>query len=106
MSKYYGTVGYVLTRETSPGVYQENDVIERNYFGEIIKSVQKNESGDGLNDDLNVSQDLDIMADEFAYLHSQFIKYAKMYGVKWKVKSIQIIRPRIRLTLGGVYNEQ
>lgn len=106
MSRYFGSVGYVLPRETSPGVIQYDEVVEREYYGDLIRSIQKNEAGEGLNDDLNINQDISILADEYAYLHSQFIKYATMFGVKWKVKSIEVSRPRIKLSLGGVYNDQ
>lgn len=106
MSKYFGKVGYALPEESAPDVISYNNIIERPYYGDVIKATQKNDNGEGLNDDFNISEDISILADEFAYTHSHFIKYAILYGIKWKVKSISVNRPRITLTLGGVYNEQ
>lgn len=105
MAKYYDAIGYVdRTNETAPGVWQE-EIIERFYYGDVIKNARKLESGDQVNDNLNVNNTISIMADAYAYQNFFAIRYAKWLGVKWKVKTVEVQAPRLLLTLGGVYND-
>lgn len=104
MGKFYGTVGYLTTVETRPGVWTE-DIVERNYYGDISKKMSKWQVGEGLNDDKTYSAEISIVADAFAYENFSNIKYIEFMGAKWKVNSIEIQRPRLILTMGGLYNE-
>ena len=104
MGKFYGTVGYLTTVETRPGIWTE-DIVERNYYGDISKKMSKWQVGEGLNDDKTYSAEISIVADAFAYENFSNIKYIEFMGAKWKVNSIEIQRPRLILTMGGVYNE-
>lgn len=106
MAKYYGKVGYALPREKKPGVIVYNEILERPYYGDVSRNVIKQEPGETLNSDLNVQVDISIIADEYAYAHAHLIKYATYMGTKWIVKSITPSRPRLTLSLGGVYHEQ
>lgn len=103
MTRYYGAVGYAVTEETSPGVWTES-ITERTYRGDVTKNLRRLDSGDGLNDDINISNTISIVADEYAYEHFYAIRYATFGKVKWKVSSVEVERPRLILSLGGVYN--
>lgn len=103
MARFYGIVGYAETVETVPGVWEEQ-ITERNYSGEVHKISKKWQSGESLNDDLVVSNEISIVADPFAFNNFHNIRYVVWMGVKWKVSRMDIQRPRITLTLGGVYN--
>lgn len=106
MAKYYGAIGYNMgTRETSPGVWEEN-ISERRYFGDVLQLGRRWEAGEQLNDNLNVSNKLSIVADPFAYENFHRIRYAVWMGEKWKITNAEVQYPRIILTIGGVYNEQ
>ena len=37
MSKFYGEIGYAVTKETAPGVYTET-VEKRNYYGDLLRN--------------------------------------------------------------------
>ena len=63
MSKYYGAIGYSVTSEIRPGVYDQT-VIERLYTGDILQNQRRWESGELMNDDLNVSNRVSIVADD------------------------------------------
>ena len=103
--RFCGNVGYVERQETAPGVWQ--DVItERKYYGDVIKNRSSWQQSETLNDDINVSSDISILADAYAYQNFSNIKYVEFMGAKWKVTTISPERPRITLTLGGLYNEQ
>lgn len=103
MSKYYGAIGYAETPELELGIYEEQ-IVERLYYGDVIKHQIRNESGESLNDNLTVSDDVSILADDYAYRNCNMIRYATLMGVRWKVTSIRPERPRLILSLGGVYN--
>ena len=103
MAKYCGKIGYAVSEETSPGVWEEK-ITEREYYGELIKNTRKLASGENLNDDITVANDVSIVADPFAMEHFYQIRYAVIYSVKWKVSDVEVKSPRLILRLGGVYN--
>lgn len=104
MARFYGNVGYVTTSEGVPGVWEEV-VSERSYFGDVLKNHSRWQSTENLNDDITNSNQISIVADPFAFENYQFIKFVRWMGASWKVTSIEVQRPRLILTLGGVYNE-
>lgn len=105
MARFYGVIGYATTEQTAPGVYTET-IVERPYYGDVTRRVGKWEAGEGLNDDMNVANDISIIADPFAYQNFHCIRYVEWCCTKWKVRSIEVRRPRLILSIGGVYNEQ
>lgn len=103
MSKWYGKIGYAVTAETEPGIW-EPSIIEKNYFGDMISDRRKRQnSGDG-NDDISLANVISILADPFAYQNCSNIAYVEIMGTKWKVSDIEVQYPRLTLTIGGVYN--
>lgn len=103
MAKFYGVIGYVETSETSPGVWTET-VTERTYSGDVLKNVKRWQASERLNDDLVVNNLISILADPFTYEHAHAIRYVKWLGASWKVTNVEVQRPRLILTIGGVYN--
>lgn len=103
MAKFYGEVGYAEHKETSPGVYTP-EITERVYKGDVLRNTKRSEQGMGLNDDINVSVQISIVADAFAYQNFFAIRYVKWMGTKWKVSTVEPSYPRLILTLGGIYN--
>lgn len=103
MAKFFGPVGYTTTSETTPGVWAET-AIERNYAGDILRDTIQRQETDKVNRDLDVTNRISIVADPFAYEHVSAIRYVKWMGAVWNVNSIEIRRPRLILSLGGVYN--
>ncbi len=103
MGKYFGPIGYSMTEETTPGVWTEK-IVERMYSGELVRSTRKLQSSDQLNDNINVANEISILADPFAYENFHSMKYVEFMGAKWKVTSVEVQYPRLRLTIGGVYN--
>jgi len=103
MAKFHGFVGFSTSVETAPGVWKE-EITEREYTGELIRLAQNHNVSEHLNDDVVLNSRVKIAADQFAFTNLSSIKYAKFDGVSWKVTSIEHERPRLVLTLGGVYN--
>ena len=103
MAKFYGTIGYVKTVETEPGMWEERK-IERQYSGELVKNTRRLESSGGVNDNVNISNEVSIVADPYAYENFHAMRYIKFMGAKWKISNIEVRYPRLILTIGGVYN--
>ena len=105
MAKFYGKVGYVETVETRPGVFTQS-VTERTYCGDLVRNSRKWQTSGNVNDDVNVNNEISIVADPFAYDHFAFIRYVEYMGVLWNVTAVEVQRPRLILSVGGVYNGQ
>lgn len=105
MAKFYGPIGYSISQETSPGVWTQEEIVERNYRGDVLQNYRKISQGESINDNIDVSNRLSIIADPFAMNHFHTIKYVKWMGAYWKVTTVDASqRPRLILTIGGVYN--
>ena len=104
MAKYYGAIGYAEQIEIRPGVYKDQ-ITERMYYGDFIRNTSRRlESSGNLNDDINISNELSIVADQFAYQNFHLMKYIVFMGTKWKISNIEVQHPRLILTTGGLYN--
>lgn len=105
MAKFYGSVGYADTVETAPGVWEEG-ITERMYFGDLTRNTRRLQSSDTLNDDINVANEISIVADPFANKNFHKMRYVSFMGSKWKITNVEVQYPRLILTIGGVYNGQ
>lgn len=102
MAKYAGSVGYATQVETSPGIWKSK-ITEMNVRGDIINQGVAYQQGEKINDDVNVQHRISIVMPPHSLPHDQ-IKFVTLWGNAWEVNSIEIRRPRLILTLGGVYN--
>ena len=75
MAKWYGAIGYAETVEISPGVRKEA-ITERNYYGDVIRNTRRLQSADQINDNINVSNEISIVADPFANQNFHSMQYA------------------------------
>lgn len=103
MAKFYGAIGYAETVETTPGVWKEQ-ITEHNYYGELIRNTRKLQTAEQLNDNINVANEISIVADPFAISNFHSMRYVEFMGAKWKITSIEVRHPRLILTVGGLYN--
>lgn len=104
MAKWAGKIGFLITEEKKGSIWEEH-VIEKPYTGDVISATYRNApASEKLNDDLSVTQDLSIVADNFAINNAYRIRYATMLGGKWKVTTIKPQFPRLVLSIGGLYN--
>lgn len=103
--KYYGRIGFVKYAEHTPGDWRTS-ITEKYYRGDVLQNRANVNPTENVNDDLRLSNKISIVCDSFAIDNSQWIKYVEYLGAMWNVSSIEIQRPRINLTIGGVYNGQ
>jgi len=108
MARFHGKIGFIHTVEkdpiNQPSVWTE-EATERDYFGDLIRSTRRwdNASG-GTNENLVINNTISVVADSFAVKHIGAMKYVRLYGELWKIDSVEIQRPRIIITIGGLYN--
>ena len=103
MAKFYGAIGYAVTEEVRAGVWEEA-IKERLYSGELIRNVRRLQSGEQLNDNVNVANEISILSDPFANENFHSMRYVQFMGAKWKISNVEVQYPRLILTVGGVYN--
>lgn len=103
MAKFYGIIGYVVTKETEPGIYEEV-VVENAYYGDVLKDSRRLQERAKVNDDITISNRISIIADPFANNHFHSMRYVEMIGTKWKITDVEVAFPRLILSIGGVYN--
>ena len=104
MAKWYGNIGYAETVETERGVYDER-ITERPYYGDITRNTHKLQSNSSsTNDDVNLTMEISIVADPYAYEHFYSMRYIEYMGARWKINNVSVQYPRLILSTGGVYN--
>lgn len=104
--RFFGKVGYVWSEEGTgerEGIWEEYSE-EHDYYGDILTNNRRYEQGTGINDDVNITNRISIVADAFAWDHIFALKYIEWMGQKWKVTNVEIARPRLVLQVGGLWN--
>lgn len=103
MAKYYGEIGFVNFIESSPGVWSEQ-IVKKNYYGDVLQNGRRWQGSEHLNDDLTVSNRISILADPYATENFHAMRYVSWMGTKWIAQSVDVEYPRLTITLGGVYH--
>ena len=103
MAKFYGYVGYADTVETAPGVWQEQ-IVEHPYSGDLIRNTRQLQPTDTLNDNINIANEISIVADPFARSNIYKMRYVRFMDAKWKITGVDVSYPRLILRVGGLYN--
>jgi hypothetical protein len=103
MARFFGRVGYGSSVESAPGVWVDV-IVEKSYYGDVVRNSRQLREGENLNFDLNVQNSISIVADAYAQEHFFEIRYVEWAGVLWTVTSVEVQSPRLILRLGEVYN--
>lgn len=105
MAKFFGKIGYREVKEVRPGINLPV-ITEREYFGDVLRNIsQQQESSTTENDELRLSNEISVIADQWAYECFANIAYIEYIGVKWNVSRVEVRPPRLHLFMGGVYND-
>ena len=104
--KFYGKIGFAEKQEgTGDRVGIAEDVItERAYYGDVLRNTRRWENGSDIHDNLQINNQISIVADAYANEHFFAMKYISWMGALWKVTNVEVQRPRLLLTIGDVYN--
>jgi hypothetical protein len=103
MAKFYGSIGFAITTETSPGVWTER-IVEYPYAGDVFRDTRRMGQGESIHDNLSLSSIISIIADPFANQNIQRMRFLRWMGANWKITNVEVQRPRLLLYLGEVYN--
>jgi hypothetical protein len=106
--RFSGIVGYASSfSEEAPGVHVPV-ITERTYYGDVIRNARRLESSSSavptLNDNITVENSISILADAYAYDNFKNMRYVSWNGSNWTVTNVEVRRPRLILTLGGLWN--
>lgn len=103
MAKMYGKIYFAEPVEVTPGVWRD-ELVAKSYPMDILQNVRRTEASGGVNDNLNVSIRLSIVANPYAKLNFHKMKCAEYMGALWKITDVEVADVRLNLTLGGLYN--
>lgn len=101
--KFSGMIGFVRSEEVNTGVWKSISE-EKHYKGDVLRKIVKWQPAEKATDDININNQISIVANPYVYEHLHEIRYIVWHNVAWKVVSIEDKRPRVILEIGGVYN--
>lgn len=105
--KYSGKIGFAVSKaeDDDPTNWKES-YKEFEYFGDILRNNRRYTSSDKIVDDLEITNQFSILADEFMLRNFAHMRYLTYLGEKWKITSADIQYPRITISIGGIFHEQ
>lgn len=103
MARFSGDVGFIENVETDTSKWINRETV-RHYYGDVQRMVKRTENGFGVNSTVNINNEISIVADPFARDHFFAIQWVLWQGVKWKVTDVEVLYPRLILSLGGIWN--
>lgn len=105
MAKFAGSVGYVTEQETplKSGVWLPTANIRR-MQGDVLRTASTFQGTDKVNRDVTLQHRISLVGDAYAFEHFYEIRWVEYMGTKWEVTLMEVQRPRIIVTLGGIWN--
>ena len=103
MAKFYGLIGFGESVETAPGVWEDR-ITERPYSGDVIRNTRRLQGAEQVNDNLNISNEISIVADPYAMKNFHSMRYVTYMDAKWKVSAVTVQFPRLVLTVGDLWH--
>ncbi len=105
--RFSGAVGYAISEETSPGVFQ-GVITEIIYHGDVIRNdrrmVAPSQTPPVANVGLALENSFSIVGDAHAYANYVNMRYIRWEGNVWEITNVEVHRPRLILTVGGRWN--
>ena len=104
MARFHDKVGVLISIANEQTGMATDRAVERPYYGTVLEHTRRWEASEHVTDDLSVSNQISITANDYAFKHMSSIAYVHYMGGYWKVSAIRVKAPQIILTLGGVWN--
>lgn len=105
--RFYGAVGYATSQEGVPGVWSDT-ITEKFYYGDVIRQSRRLDPPPTVppqeNSDISLENSFSIVADETAYANWKTMRYVVWEGTAWRISNVEVRRPRLILTVGGIWN--
>lgn len=106
MPRFSGDIGFSIEQyESSPGIWIDRMEV-RHMTGEILSFIRSNQNDNNINDTLRLNNKFSIIADAFTLNNIMNIRYITYMGVKWKITNVDVQRPRLILTVGGIWADE
>ena len=103
MAKWHGKIGFAEQIEYEPGKW-DVQIVERPYFGDLIRNTRLLQNSSNAIDNINVGNQISIIADPYANQNLRSITYIEFMGNNWKISNVEVQYPRLILTIGGLHN--
>lgn len=103
--KFFGQIGYNISEEEvdDTGVWIPS-VVERSYKGDFIRDDRNLSTTDSVNGNVTFSNQISVISDSYGFLNHVNIRYVRWNGNCWQVSSVEVVRPRILIRFGELYN--
>lgn len=103
MARFSGIVGFVESVETAPSIF-EDEVTEVKCSGNFLDNTQLWKQSEGLNDDVDITARISVVISPDLLDKFYLMRYVHMYGQRWEIKKSIQKRPRVIISVGGLYN--
>lgn len=104
MARFYGKVGFASPQDTAPGVWKEI-ITEKDYYGDVIRDSRRLEPSQQVTSDTIVlGNQFSVLGDEYAYGNISAMRYVSWLGENWVITDVEVRRPRLILSIGGIWN--
>lgn len=103
MARFAGLVGYVTQVESVPGIWSPEET-SKMMKGDIIKQSSTVQNGDKVNSDVTLNHRVSLLGDAYAFDKYFNLKWIEVDGRKWEISSVEVQRPRLIVSLGGLWN--
>jgi hypothetical protein len=105
--RFHGTVGYAADEQTAPGVWDEA-ITERTYYGDVIRNSRRlgppSTVPPETNSEISLENSFSVLGDAYAYENFMKMRYVLWEGSYWAITTVEVQRPRLILTIGGLWN--
>ena len=101
--KFSGKVGFSTSKEVALDVW-EDVVEEKPMRGDVLKSYAYYPNVTAMHETTNLGHRISLIGNEYLLKQYMQMKYVVMDGTYWEVSTVEIQRPRVIATLGGIYN--
>ena len=105
MSKQFEKIKNLIEKRETARLGGGEKAIEKQYYGDLVKNTSRFTVSDSTNDDITISNNISIVADQYACHNYMHMRYVVFMNSKWKISNAELAYPRIILTLGGQYHE-
>ena len=103
MTRYHGVIGIKGPPiETAPGIW-ESKIVEHTVVGDILLKPSRWSGQELSQDKITANHILSLFASESMAYYADIV-YIVWQGQKWVVTKVEYLRPRVKLTLGGLYD--
>ena len=72
--------------------------------GDLLRTASVFQGTDKINENVTLQHRVSVVGDAYAFEHYFEIRWVEYQGMKWEVTMIEVVRPRILLTLGQRWN--